>query len=296
MNEQILFVQFLHPGGERIPKPKRGNHIPWSTEAPRRKFLKHPGQYIENNSIKDSDLLFWGEWEAQSDIIQHFNPTDSSYPKYLCQPYYSIPQNPNNLQNTDPFVFGDRFHYVCCQQGKISLRTLNRGSVILFGSCLERQFVLDTVFVVDSYHDIKSFAEAKKLVSTTYQDVTLSRIFNTSCNTSCNQKSENNCNQAISNRLYFGATYNKPVDGMFSFFPCKPYKQDKDITNGFARPIVKIEDVITDNHTQGIKYEHPNYPKNIQTNQKLWQEVRKQVEDANLNLGIYTDLPPRKRE
>ncbi len=145
-----------------------------------------------------------------------------------------------------------------------------------------------TVFVVDSYHDIKSFAQAKKLVSTTYQDVTLSRIFNNNCN----QKSQNNCTQSISNRLYFGATYKKPVNGMFSFFPCLPYQ--KNITNGFPRPIIQIKDVITDNHTQGIKYEHPNYPKNIQTNQKLWEQVRKQVENANLKLGIYTDLPPQK--
>ena len=80
---------------------------------------------------------------------------------------------------------------------------------------------------------------------------------------------------------------------MFSFFPCRPYQNN--ITNGFARPIIQIKDVITDNHTQGIKYEHPNHPKNIQTNQKLWEEVRKQVENANLNLGIYTELPPYKQ-
>lgn len=192
------------------------------------------------------------------------------------------------MQNTDPFIFGDRFHYVCCQQVKKSMRTLNRGSVILFGSCLYNRFVLDTVFVVDSYHDIKSFTQAKKLVSATYQNVTLSRIFNNSCN----QKTQNNCTKAISNRLYFGATYNKPVEGMFSFFPCKPYQQS--IKNGFPRPIIQIRDVITDNHRQGIKYNHPNHPKNIQTNQMLWQEVKKQVENANLKLGIYTDLPPQK--
>jgi hypothetical protein len=54
------------------------------------------------------------------------------------------------MQNTDPFVFGDQFHYTGCLQhtkrGATQLRYLDRGSVILFGSCREkRDFVVDTV-------------------------------------------------------------------------------------------------------------------------------------------------------
>jgi hypothetical protein len=291
MNNQTLFVQFLHPGVEHDPKPKNGNFIPWNTGKHKRKFMKNPGQYLENNCPKNSDLVFWGEWEPQSDVLQRFKPSNT-YPKYLYQPYYSIPPNQQGLENTDPFIFGKQFHYVCCQQAKktgfTQLRFLDRGSVILFGSCVNQQFVLDTVFVVDSWHDIDSFAQAKKLISSTYQDVTFDRIFNSSCS----QQSQNSCTQSMSNRLYFGATYNKPVEGMFSFFPCLPYQQN--MTNGFPRPVIQIKDVITDNCTQGFKYDHPNYPKNIQTNQQLWEEVKKQVENANLKLGIYTDLPPRK--
>ncbi len=156
MNNHTLFVQFLHPGTEHTPN-KNDNFISWNTKEHKRKFIKNPGQYLENNCPKNSDLVFWGEWEPQSEVLQRFNPRNSTYPKYLYQPYYSIPLNKKGLQNTDPFIFGDQFHYVCCQQVKKSLRTLDRGSVILFGSCLNKQFVLDTVFVVDSYHDIKSF-------------------------------------------------------------------------------------------------------------------------------------------
>ncbi len=302
MNNQTLFVQFLHPGAEHDPQPKNGNFIPWNTGNHKRKFMKNPGQYLENNCPKDSDLVFWGEWEPQSDVLQRFKPIDNTYntyPKYLYQPYYSIPPNQQGLENTDPFIFGDRFHYVCCQQAKktktgftkTKLSSLGRGSVILFGSCVNKKFVLDTVFVVDDLHDIESsqsLAQAKKRVSSKYQDVTLDRIFNSSCS----QQSQNSCTQSMSNRLYFGATYNKPVEGMFSFFPCLLYQQN--MTNGFPRPVIQIQGVIKNNLKQGFKYNHPNYPKNIQTNQQLWKDVKRQVENANLKLGIYTDLPPRK--
>jgi hypothetical protein len=291
MNDQILFVQFPHPGAEHDPKPKKGNFIAWNTGDHKRKFMKNPGQY-ENNCPKKSDLVFWGEWEPQSDVLQRFTANNNTYPKYLYKPYYSIPTNQQDLENTDPFIFGDRFHYVCCKQatkkGFTQLRFLDRGSVILFGSCVNQQFVLDTVFVVDTWKDdIKSFAQAKKLVSPTYQDVTLTRIFNSSCSS----KSKGSCTKNISYRLYFGATYNKPVEGMFSFFPCLPYQQN--MTSGFLRPIIQIPNLIT-NNCQKFKYEHPHYPKNIQTNQKLWEEVKRQVENANLKLGIFADLPPRK--
>ena len=228
MNNQTLFLQFLHPGAEHDPTPKNSNSISWNTKNHKRKFIKDPGQYLENNICKDSDLVFWGEWKPQSNVLQNLTQIDNTYPKYLYQPYYSILSNEQGLQNTDPFVFGDQFHYVCCQQIRKSLRFLDRGSVILFGSCINKQFVLDTVFVVDSYHDIKSLSQVKKLVSPTYQDVTISRIFNNICNiksqNSCTQ-TISSCTQTISNRLYFGATYDKPVNGMFFFFLVYPIKK-----------------------------------------------------------------------
>jgi hypothetical protein len=122
----------------------------------------------------------------------------------------------------------------------------------------------------------------------TYQDVTLSRI----SNNNCDRQPKHSCIKDFSYRLYFGATYNKPVEGMFSFFPCLPYQQN--MTSGFPRPVIQINDVIRDNLQQGFNYNHPNHPKNIQINQKLWEEVKRQVENVNLKLGIHTDLPPRK--
>ncbi len=91
-------------------------------------------------------------------------------------------------------------------------------------------------------------------------------------------------------RLYFGATYNQPVNGMFSFFPCFPYN---DRLKGFACPAIGIKDVITNNLPRGKKL---NPQDNIKDVKKLWDKVVKQVKKQRLMLGVYTQLPPRKVE
>jgi hypothetical protein len=190
-NNQLLFVQFLHPGGEHIPDRNNQHHINWNQRKHKRKFLKNSGTYLEGDRKITSDLIFWGEWEPQSDIIQKFKIEREDEPKHLVQPYFSVPQHEEFLQNTDPFIFGDNFYYVCCQQatkkGFTQLRFLESGSVIIFGSCLNQKFVLDTVFVVDRYYDIESLNQISQYVSDTYVDVTLNRIL------SCTNQNPNNC-------------------------------------------------------------------------------------------------------
>jgi hypothetical protein len=51
-------------------------------------------------------------------------------------------------------------------------------------------------------------------------------------------------------RLYFGATYDNPLHGMYSFVPAKPYKQGEE---GFPRIRMKNKPYITDNLSQGYK-------------------------------------------
>jgi predicted nucleotidyltransferase len=74
-----------------------------------------------------------------------------------------MPHLRDGLRNTDPFVFGGKFMYTLCQQYKkekhtstltpTKLHSLEKGSVILFGSRLNHDFVLDTVFVVKCWKD-----------------------------------------------------------------------------------------------------------------------------------------------
>ncbi len=66
------------------------------------------------------------------------------------RPFWQVPKDGGWRQNTDPLVFGDHFLYSNCRQrqnGK--MRDLAHGSLVLFGSKLGGQFVLDTLFVVD---------------------------------------------------------------------------------------------------------------------------------------------------
>ena len=291
---QLLFIQFLHPGSEHTPDKNNPNHISWNQSKHKRKFIKNPGAYLEGDRKNDSDLIFWGEWEPQSDVIQELEVKQKKvYPKYLYQPYYSIIDNKQFLQNTDPFVFGNNFYYVCCRQatkrGSTKLRFLERGSVILFGSCLNKQFVLDTVFVVDSYVDIESLEQISQHVPETdretYVDVTLKHILDNTSD-SCIKKNESNCTASQNFHLYTGAKFDNPVNDMFSFFPCLPYKQNSNI--GFIRPAIQVSD-ISPNLNQNFKILNSK-----QGHQQLWQQVRRQVEQAGLKIGIHSKLPPKK--
>lgn len=283
-NNQLLFVQFLHPGSEHTPDRNSQHHINWNQNAHKRKFMKNPGIYLKNNRQITSDLIFWGEWEPQSDVIQKFKAKKKGEPQYLYQPYFSLPQHNQFLQNTDPFVFGDDFYYVCCQQatkrGFTQLRFLEPGSVILFGSCLNQKFILDTVFVVKDYYEIESLAQISQYVSDTYIDVTLRRIF------SCTSPNRNKCNTNQNFRLYVGATFDNPINEMFSFFPCIPYSNKVD--QCFSRPIIEIPNVISDLKSQGYKLTRNG---NLQ---QLWQQTKNQVEQVGLEIGIYSELPPKK--
>jgi hypothetical protein len=82
---------------------------------------------------------------------------------------------------------------------------------------------------------------------------------------------------------------------MFSFFPCLPY--DKDCQQGFARPEIAIPGVINPNSNRGAKFTPESKSKmqaSIEENKRLWDKVKKQVEEQGLKFGIYTDLPPKK--
>jgi hypothetical protein len=85
-------------------------------------------------------------------------------------------------------------------------------------------------------------------------------------------------------RLYFGATPDAPVDGMFSFFPASTPGQHP---HGFARPQVRL-DLITPNLTQGKRL---NPQSSVADVKELWRDVVEQVEGAGLLLGVHAEVP-----
>jgi len=235
------------------------------------------------------------EWEPESDVT-HLNEKLIGYPSYLHTSYYVKPRNYHNHQNTDPFVFGEYFHYTCCKQHKIivniprktKLRDLEPGSVILFGSHLQDNFVLDTVFVVGEksiLHDSSNYTSLRHKVSETFYDVTILPMYKHV--KGCGQK-ELICSEPPGkvSRLYFGAMHNKPFNGMFSFFPCLPVDS---YPAGFSRPIIEL-DFISKNMTMGFN----TYQCEIEEMYKLWERVCRQIEIKGLKIGINAESPERK--
>lgn len=291
MEDKLCIIQFPHPGGEH--KPDNGNTKDWNTGDHKRKFMLQQGKYLDGNQLKEDQLVFWGEWEAQSEVIKKI-PNPLPYgPNYIYKPYYQFPQDGRWKQNTDPFVFGDNFFYSNCKQIKSNnptqLRNLTIGSLILFGSCIDKKdFVLDTVFIVKDYfdYDTNHPTTLHTRVPNTFLDVTLTQLKNKK---NLDVKKSSCGGNNLSFRLYFGATYTKPIDGIFSFFPCKPYFES---SNGFARPIIRIPDIITDNLPQGFNMNKKASKEEIKS---IWDQVVNKITSQGLNLGIYADLPEERK-
>jgi hypothetical protein len=269
----LSIVQFTHPGGEHKPDKKNGNHKSWNTGAHRRKFMICQGKYVDNNKLSNGKLMFWGEWEPPSRVERLDNQPDSFFPEWLHTPY--LPQSlPNSdgyqksFQNTDPFVFGDCFKYFVCKQFKqknrkaTKLAKLEKGSVILFGATHGKTkenafFQLDTVFVVSDYieYDISdpNALDIERIGN--YRNVVYKMAF------------PKPLNYSLKLRLYFGATYEKPFEGMYSFAPSKVWENNN---QGFPRVQLKDTDHLTNNLNTAPRITEPS----IETVKAFWQKIK----------------------
>jgi len=87
-------------------------------------------------------------------------------------------------------------------------------------------------------------------------------------------------------RLYFGATPENPIEGMFSFLPCLP---EADAPHGFARPTIRLDGRITNNHKQG----HKGTELDDASARSTWDSVVAQVRSQGLCLGVRAAMPPQ---
>jgi len=290
MEDKLCFVQFMHPGGEHSPDYTLIKS--WNTKGHKRKFIKSKGKYVSDGALFEEDIMFWCEWEPESKVIKCIDELATNGPHYIYEPYYKTPLSYNGLQNTDPFVFGEQFLYTGCKQntkkGPTQLRNLSVGSVILFGSRIgKKHFVLDTVFVVSHWidHNRRDYKNVlKNKISDVYADVVMGPWYKASA-LGCGSK-KNGAEESY--RLYYGATYQNKINGMFSFFPCLPFNKD---SKGFARPEIAIPSIITNNLSQGKRL---NQQANLDQMKRLWAKATKQVIGQGFKLGIYTDLPKNK--
>lgn len=92
MVDRRCFVQFIHPGGEHT-----GHHKSRNQQAHKRKFLKSKGRYVHNCNEREGEIVFWGEWEAESDVIGRLSPTEPGQPRFLYEPYLTLRADRHSL-------------------------------------------------------------------------------------------------------------------------------------------------------------------------------------------------------
>jgi hypothetical protein len=262
-------VHFPHPGAEH--NPGRKSRQPWNTGTKhRRKFLRSPGQYVARDGLLvEASLAFWGEWEAPSCVLDRWSE-----------------------KNTDPWVFGDCFRYSNCKQvTQKSLQTLPGGSVILFGSTLGRKseigprFVLDTVFVVGE-HRQRFTPSNPPNTDEAFRVCTIESLATGGDANTCGTSSACGDANALFT-LYSGATYEAPINGMYSFVPCRGADRDD---FRFARPtlLLPLEFVNPSSWRSPKGAGTPLSPHKIR---ELWTTVRKQVVDAECLIGVHFPTP-----
>jgi hypothetical protein len=278
----MFFVQFPHPGAEHNPP---GPVMPWNTGDHGRKFLLSGGRYLDHaDEVRDGDLVFWGEWEPPSQVITRW-PADGRLPRALHRPYWARPAPSGWRQNTDPWVFGGRMFYSNCKQTlrpdfrPTALQRLGQGSVICFGSAINGEFCADTVFVVAS-------AEPW-----TPADATIGRRAGHAfavC-TAASLASGNDDFADARLTLYRSATYDEPVDGMYSFVPALPAAAGYP---RFARPAIRLAGLINPASTQSAN--GTSWPQPARVVRDAWEAIRHQVLTAGLVLAIQLDTPPQQ--
>ena len=269
----IMFVQFPHPGAEHRPK---SSVMDWNRGDHARKFLLGVGTYVTAGTAHRGPMVFWGEWEPQSRVVDTYLPDVPGGPRWLHDPFLNVPRHRSLLRNTDPLVFGDHFLYSNCRQhsnGK--LRQLAPGSLILFGSKVRSEFVLDTVFVVGNEPEAFTRGEAKKIECDSWiRSVVFDPL----------HESSGRGDELF--RLYRSRQFDEAPDGPFSFVPCLPHEA---AAQGFVRPVI----------TLGSRWINPSLAMGAKATKgsmaevaDLWGEVVRQVSDAGLSLGVQLEVPP----
>jgi hypothetical protein len=157
-----------------------------------------------------------------------------------------------------------------------SMQRLTRGSVVCFGSTIEGEFCVDTVFVV---------AGTEPWVPAEVEDLDVDRAFK-ACTGGSIVTGKKGADWRLT--LYRGATLDDPVEGMFSFVPAR--RADAGDAR-FARPPVRLPGMVNPANwrsTWGSKRPLP-----IGTLRDSWEAVRHQVLAANLLLAVWLQTPYR---
>ncbi len=287
--DRLYFVQFHHPGGEH--EPDLPGERSWNTGPHRRKFMRVEGTWMAalGGEQQKGPVVFWGDWEPPSLVLHTFEKPIPHGPKVLFKPIReAFRENQPPLMNTDPFVYGGTFLYGNCKQnaknGPTQMQELARGSVIFFGSHRDRkEFVLDTVVVVDDY-----LPYTTEDWQTALAEGVIPEYLPLSPHAISYELGVLEPGKVQRYRLYRGATPEKPVGTMFSYFPCQPWKGEG---AGFARPVLKKEGIIDDTLSG---WQRMNPQESLADVEALWNEITQQVLAQGLALCVAAELPEER--
>lgn len=282
-------VQFYHPGTEFTGVFKRrpdGKYdVPWNTGNHHRRLVEHLGQYADVQGLHDGELRFWTEWEGETCASQLQENPDAIHAQYLHRVKYPVAPvgmgcatagNGCCGQNTDPCVFGRTFKYSNCRQEACQmLRCLSQGSLIVFWSCRDGKFCLDTVFVIgDTAIQYQERSTLYPHCSTEYRNLTVDRLADGNSRT-----------------FYRGVEYraDQPFNGqIFSFTPAR-LKGDTDSDSRCCLNIdgIPLNRVSNIGATRNIKttIADANFVSDV------WHEIVRQVIANGFVLGVHFDWP-----
>lgn len=286
-------VQFVHPGFEYQarrylgPTTRPSGVMSWKEGRSRhdRKFLVSPGSIYEPSTAQEHDdvpICFWGEWEGPS-LYWRLASRGKPHPSVAHVPFRPAERPASPVQNTDPMVFGDAFVYSNCLQGTYrALRTLSRGSIVLFGRFSKEggrpAFGLDTCLVVDEMRRLPPLPfEAGEYGIDLLEDVVLKPLHTEGAREDLT--------------VFFGRRRDAGASGPFSFFPARRLPDNGSVP-AFARPELRpigaLEGVISSGNMQGIKVtSHEAAGRDA-----IWAEVVRQVVEQGCGLGHHAATPP----
>ena len=270
-----LIVQLNHPGPEKSFIDSNGYQQinyqivrEWNDDINHyRKFIRNGGEYLSSlNALPlSSKLLFWGEWEGNSNFTPLGN--GNSIPNGIHVPFHSVLTK--GSQNTDPYVFGAYFKYAICSQTGVMCNLL-ADSLILFGTTKDIGFELDTVFVVRNHESAqKVYLNSASNYTLVYREETLKQLGQTYLGP----------NPSLYNKIYSGQTWWENKD-YFSFVPCKV-----DDGFGFKKVVLPIPPM----GKQKVGHPYRQFS-NLNYNQ-LWRYIVDEVLKQGFYLGIRFDEP-----
>jgi hypothetical protein len=227
-------------------------------------------------------LGFWGEWEGPS-VYWRIDSPGRPFPSIVHAPFRPAVPLEDAVQNTDPLVFGERFVYSNCMQATYRvLRTLRRGSIVLFGRYARvagrPSFGLDTCFVVGWSGRMTPVPFDPAEYGADLIDDAVLRPLHTE-----------GAREDLT--VYLGLPRDEDPAAPFSFVPARAADESPPI---FARPELRpvgaLDGVVSPANMQGIKVTRDL---SLRERDAVWNEVVQQVAASGCALGHRIEAPPR---